>query len=127
MTVRLVRFDDLKSFPGQLIGQLPLTGINTHITSGRFTCGRIRLLDDLKTQIGVTVGLKQFVVKHREASCMNGSNGGSLVRRAHHTYCIESVRVGFISMGSTMRYNGRCVCSLLGKGKGDVSLMSTMR
>jgi len=57
------------------------------------------------------VGLKQFVVKHREASCMNGSNGGSLVRRAHHAYCIESVRVGFISIDSTMRYNGRCALS----------------
>lgn len=68
------------------------------------------------------MGLKQFVVKHREASCMNGSNGGSLVRRAHHTYCIEFVRVGFISMDPTMRYNGRCALfSSREKGKGDVS------
>lgn len=52
---------------------------------------------------------------------MNGSNGRSLVRRAHHTYCIESVRVGFISMDPTMRYNGRCASSPLRKGKGGVS------
>lgn len=112
-----ILFNYLKSFFGQLIGQLLFAGINTHVQ--RAFLRALRLFNDLKTQIGVTVGLKQFVVKHREASCVNGSNGRSLVRRAHHTYCIESVRVGFISIDSTMRYNGRCA-SLLGEEKGDV-------
>lgn len=72
---------DSKSFLGQSISQLPLTGINTHITSARFSrASAYGRADESKTQMGVTVGLKQFVVKHREASCVNCSNGGSLVR-----------------------------------------------